>query len=90
MVPSRKYFTKTTLPSLYAETHNKLIKDLQEVEYYSPTTDLFSKIELYVAVIVHYINKEWELKSNCLHAPFMSQDLTGVNIIQAFQSYRLC
>ena len=27
-VTSRKYFTKTALPSFYAETHDKLIKDL--------------------------------------------------------------
>ena len=48
-VPSRKYFTKTVLPSLYAETRDKLVRDLQEVEYYSLTTDLWSstsKIEV--------------------------------------------
>ena len=87
--PSRKYFTKTALPSLYVETRDKLVKDLQEVEYYSLTTDLWSstgKIEPYLAVTVHYINKEWELKSNCLHTLFMPQDHTGVNISQALQS----
>ena len=82
-VPSRKYFTKTALPSLYTETRDKLVKDPQEVEYYSLTTDLWSstgKIEPYLAVTVHYINKEWELKSNCLHTLFMPQDHTEVNI----------
>ena len=59
-VSSRKYFTKTVLPSLYAETHDKLVKDLEEVEYYSLTTDLWSstgKIEPYLAVTVHYETK---------------------------------
>jgi len=41
-VPSRKYFIKTALPSLYAVTHDKLVKDLQQVEYYALTTDLWS------------------------------------------------
>ena len=43
-IPLRKYFMKTVLPSLYAETHDKLVKDLQGVEYYSLTTDLWSSI----------------------------------------------
>jgi len=66
-LPSRKYFTKTTLPSLYSETRDKVGKELQEAEYYSVTTDLWSssgKLEPYLAVTVHYINKAWELKSH--------------------------
>ena len=60
-VPSRKYFSKTVLPSLYAETCERVTKELQEAEYYSVTTDLWSsagKLEPYLAVMVHYINKE--------------------------------
>ena len=33
-VPLRKYFSKTTLPSLYAETHDRVVKELQEAEFY--------------------------------------------------------
>ena len=57
-------------PSLYAETRKRVTKELQEAEYYSVTTDLWSstgKLEPYLAVTVHYINKEWELKSYCLN-----------------------
>ena len=60
-VPSRKYFSKTALPLLYAETHERVTKELQEAEYYSVTKDLWSsdgKLEPYLAVMVHYINKE--------------------------------
>ena len=56
-VPSRKYFSKTALPSLYAETREKVTKELQEAEYYSVTADLWSstgKLEPYLAVTVHY------------------------------------
>ena len=73
-VPSRKYFSKTALPSLYAETRERVSKELLEAEYYSVTTDLWSstgKQEPYLAVTVHYINKEWELKSYCLNTIFL-------------------
>ena len=72
-VPSRKYCSKTVLPSLYTETRERVTKELQEAEYYSVTTDLWSstgKLEPYLAVIVHYISKEWELKSYSLNTLF--------------------
>ena len=49
------------LPTIYAETHKRVTKELQEAEYYSGTTDLWSstgKLEPYLAAIVRYINKE--------------------------------
>ena len=87
-VPSRKYFSRTALPSLYAETRERVTKELQEAEYYSVTTDLWSsigKLEPYLAVTVHYINKEWELKSYCLNTLFCHRT-TPVNISEALQS----
>ena len=60
-VISRKYFSKTMLPSLYTETCERVTKELQEAEYYSVTTDVWSstgKLEPYLAVTVQYINKE--------------------------------
>ena len=60
-VPSRQYFSKTAQPLLYAETHDRVTKELQEAEYYSVTTDMWSftgKLKPYLAVTVHYINKE--------------------------------
>ena len=88
-IPSRKYYSKTTLPSLYAETRERVTKELQEAEYYSVTTNLWSctgKLEPYLAVTMHYINKEWELKSYCLNTLFLPQDDTAVNISEALQS----
>jgi len=41
-LPSRKYFSKTVIPSLYSETRDRVTKELQEAEYYSVTTDLWS------------------------------------------------
>ena len=77
---------------LYAETRERVTKELQEAEYYSVTTDLWSftgKLEPYLAVTVHYINKEWKLKSYCLNSnkhTFLPQDQTGVNISEALRS----
>ena len=74
-VPSRKYFSKIALPSLYSETCEKVTKELQEAEYYSVATDLWSsigKLIPYLAVTIHYINQEWELKSCYLSNLFCS------------------
>jgi len=59
----KKIFYQDSIPSLYTEAHNNLVQDLQQVEYYALTTDLWSftgKMEPYLAVTIHYINKDWE------------------------------
>ena len=89
-VASRKYFSKTMLPSLYAETCERVTKELQEAEYYSVTINLWSstgKLEPYFAVTVHYINKEWELKFYCLNRLFCHRTTQGVNISELYKVY---
>jgi len=58
---------------------------LQQIYVWSST----GKMEPYLTVTIHYINKEWELQSYCLHTLFLPQDHTGVNISQALQSILL-
>ena len=41
-VPSRKYFSKTALPSLYTATRDKISDSMRSLEYYSITTDMWS------------------------------------------------
>ena len=44
-IPSRKHFSKSALLSLYSETRERAVKKLQEAEYYSLTTDLWSSTD---------------------------------------------
>ena len=39
-LPSRKHFSKATIPALFNSTQSALASTLQEVEFFSSTTDL--------------------------------------------------
>ena len=90
-VPSRKYFSQTALPVLYAETQETVSNKLEEVRgggYFAVTTDLWSSTtsEPYISYTVHFINHNWELRSRCLQTMFMSEQHTGENIAEAIQA----
>ena len=57
------------------------------MEYYSITTDMWSlgKMESYLAVTVHYVNKEWVLRSHCLQTVFVPKDHTADNLVPVLQ-----
>lgn len=42
VIPSRNYFSQVALPSLYAKCRESVESDLQKIEFYSTTTDLWS------------------------------------------------
>ena len=69
-LPSQNYmyFSRTTIPALYAEAHKNMIEDLYEAHFYSATTDLWSSVgvEPYISLTVHYVDGRWKLQSKCL------------------------
>ena len=81
-VPSRKYFSKNALPSLYTATREKILESMKSLKYYSITTDMWSsgKMEPYMAVTIHYIDKDWVLQSHCLQTLFIPEDHTAENL----------
>ena len=90
-VPSRKYFSQTALPALYAKTQETVSNELEEVRgggYFAATTDLWSSTtsEPYISYTVHFINHDWELRSRCLQTMFMPKQHTGENIAEAIQA----
>ena len=42
-LPSRKYFTQTAIPKLYESVRERVAAELKCVDYYSATSDLWSK-----------------------------------------------
>ena len=58
-LPSRKHFSKTAIPALFNTTQLALASMLQEVKYFSSTTDLWSSVctQPYLSYTVHYITK---------------------------------
>ena len=86
-IPSRKYFTKVAMPALYTSTREKIAGSLKSVQYYSITTDMWSsgKMEPYLALTVHFVDKEWVLQSHCLQTIFIPQDHTAENLMPVLQ-----
>ncbi|CAM4526972.1 unnamed protein product [Leuciscus chuanchicus] len=79
VVPSRKYFADVALPHLYNTTREKIRSELEEMQFYSATTDLWSSrtMQPYLSLTVHYINTSWTLHSICLQTAYFPDNHTG-------------
>ena len=84
-LPSRKYFTKTTIPTLYT-TRDIVATEIGDVRYFSATTDLWSSegMKPYLSYTIHFISK-WKLQSRCLQTSFIIEDHTGKNLAEAMR-----
>ena len=73
-VPGRKYFSETALPNLYDSCRQTLMNELQKVQHFATTTDLWSSrtSDPYLSLTVHFIDESWQLKSNCLQTSFLT------------------
>jgi len=87
--PSRKYFSNTAIPSLYATERAKLQEELSSsVKFYSGTTDLWSSAGMkpYISYTIHYINSDWKLTSKCLQSLFLPEDHTSEVIADSLKT----
>jgi len=84
---SSKYFSKITIPALFKQNQQKIVFDLNEVGFYSATTDMWSSItsEPYLSYTVHYISHEWKLEIKCLQTLHFPVDHTAKNIAETLQ-----
>ena len=55
---SRHYFSRTAIPTLYAQVRESVIRNLQQAQFYGATTDLWSSVtvEPYINFTVHYVD----------------------------------
>ncbi|XP_063955358.1 E3 SUMO-protein ligase ZBED1-like [Lytechinus pictus] len=86
-LPGKKYFTETALPALYNSVRTKIQKEVEEAEYFSATTDLWSSTTMapYMSCTIHFISKEWKLISRCLATSFFPENHTADNIKDALK-----
>ena len=82
--PSRKYFSKTAVLRLYSAKRETVEIEIE----FSSTSDLWSSETLhsYISYTIHYINKEWEMKSICFQTAFLPTDHTGDNPAEALEA----
>lgn len=80
-LPGRKHFTGA-LQTKYNEVCMKLSSLLSEIDYISITTDTWTSIatESYLTVTVHYVSKEWILKSHVLGTLLLEERHTGEHL----------
>ncbi|KAI3355862.1 hypothetical protein L3Q82_004415 [Scortum barcoo] len=75
-LPGRKHFSEVVLPHLYNTTRAKVTKKLEDMQFFSATTDLWSShtMEPYLSLTVHFITDKWSLENACLQTSFFPSD----------------
>lgn len=83
-VPSRRFFADRVMNDLYHKTQGTVKANLNEADYFSFTTDMWSSrtLDSYMSLTVHYVNSNWELQAHCLGAFPFREDHTGEHIAQ--------
>ncbi len=86
-VPSRKYFTETEMPKLYAELRENVEKELCDLKYFATTTDLWSSrtMEPFLSLTIHYITDDWNLGSRCLQTSYFPAEHTAEEIAKGLK-----
>ena len=86
-IPGRNYFSQTALPSLYTYTKERVAAEIQQVCFFSATTDMWSSIGLkpYMNYTIHFIDNK---QNRDVYRPsfFLKVSHTGENIAEAMQS----
>lgn len=91
-IPSRKYFSQTRLPQLFTECQERVYNEINNIEFFSTTADLWSSrtTEPYISLTIHYIDSEWKLQSKCLQTSYFPDDHTGEIIASGLRDALLC
>ncbi|XP_057208062.1 E3 SUMO-protein ligase ZBED1-like [Triplophysa rosa] len=86
-LPSRNYFSSVALPNLYTQCRVTVEKDLQDMQNFAATVDLWSSrtMEPYLSLTVHFITSDFNMKSRCLQTAFFPADHTGEELAQGLK-----
>ncbi|XP_054593066.2 E3 SUMO-protein ligase ZBED1 [Nothobranchius furzeri] len=78
-LPTKKYFSKVALPALYEEVRTEVSNTLSSVEFFASTTDMWSSrtSDPYMSLTIHYVDKDWKLKSSALKQVFSPRIIPG-------------
>jgi hypothetical protein len=87
-LPSRTHFADDVIPKLYSEVKERVMNELDHIEYYSATTDGWTSNTMtpFLSLTVHYISDEWELKTRNLQTAYLPDDHTGKNLCDMIES----
>ena len=89
ILPGRKYFYKYSVPKSFIEIKKKRKSDicLANNNNMSMNTDCWTSVSSvpFTAVMAHYIDNNWKLKSPCLCCMHFDDDYTAENINEILQ-----
>ena len=94
-LPSRKYFSNTAIPALYQSTCECVQKELDTIQFFAATTDLWSSStsEPYMSYTVHYIDSDFNIQTRCLQTLYAPENHTAANLAsvmtETLQTWRL-
>ncbi|XP_063235837.1 zinc finger BED domain-containing protein 4-like [Bacillus rossius redtenbacheri] len=87
-IPSRKHFSKTVVPKLYADTRGKVAEslqcELQTAQSFSWTLDIWtSRAQVpFISLTAHYLNAEFCLQNRTLDCSHFPGEHTGAAIYE--------
>ena len=87
-VPSRGYFTKTVIPSLFSRVKQSVKEMLQTSRFLCITTDLWTAAHsnrAYLCLTCHGINNDWQLCNFCLATKELPVAHTADNISEMIE-----
>ncbi|XP_077375916.1 E3 SUMO-protein ligase ZBED1-like [Festucalex cinctus] len=81
-LPTRKHFSNTCIPALYAQVKSQVEEELARAERVALTTDAWTSCatESYITITAHHINSDWQLKCHVLQTRVFKGSHTGKNI----------
>ncbi len=79
-LPGRKHFSQTALPRLYTECRETVERQLQNVQFFATTSDIWSSrtSEPYLSLTIHFVDEDWNLQSKCLQTAYCPEDHTSL------------
>lgn len=83
VLPSRKHFSNTVIPQMYQECRDNVNKKLDEAEYISLTTDMWTSTanDDYLSLTAHFVDSNFVLQHlNIEVIPFPELSHTGNNL----------
>ena len=86
-LPTQCYFSRTAIPELYTATKERVTQQLNQIFYFSCTTDLWSSIGMkpYMSFTICFIDENWKMQSLLLSTQFLPEDHTAAVIADALQ-----
>lgn len=87
-LPGRTYMSQTAIPQLYNNIKEEVLKEIQDIQFYSVTSDMWSSSNMtpYMSLTIHYVTADWTLNSKCLETRYVPDNHTAETLGENLKS----